>query len=57
MDRIVDALSSSISTMFLWAVIPAGLALIAVFFMGNDRLVIPDRSGKQKPKELTKQNG
>jgi len=56
MDRIVDALSSSISHMFLWALIPAGLSLVAVFFMGNDRMVIPARGGQGKPQpDLGKQ--
>ncbi|MWC27796.1 MDR family MFS transporter [Paenibacillus sp. MMS18-CY102] len=49
MDKIVDALSSSISTTFLWAAIPAGLSLAAVFYMGNDRLVIPNRGNAGKP--------
>ncbi|EFM10372.1 drug resistance transporter, EmrB/QacA subfamily [Paenibacillus curdlanolyticus YK9] len=51
MDKIVDALSSSISTMFLWAIIPAGLSLVAVFFMGNDRLIIPSRGQAGKAQQ------
>ncbi|RAV16392.1 MDR family MFS transporter [Paenibacillus contaminans] len=48
MDKIVDALSSSISTMFLWALIPAGLSLIAVMNMGNTRLLIPSKAEKEQ---------
>jgi hypothetical protein len=48
MDKIVDSLSSSISTMFLWALIPAGLALVTVMFMGNSRLIIPGKGQKEK---------
>lgn len=48
MDKIVDSLSSSISTMFLWALVPAGLALVTVMFMGNSRLIIPGKGQKEK---------
>lgn len=41
MNKIVDALSSSISTTFLWAVIPAVLIIAVVPFMGNTRMIIP----------------
>lgn len=46
MDKIVDALSSSISTMFMWALIPAVLALVTVFFMGDARLLVPGKEAK-----------
>ncbi|RAV01463.1 MDR family MFS transporter [Paenibacillus sp. YN15] len=41
MDKIVDALSSSISSTFLWVLVPAVLILVAVPFMGNARLLVP----------------
>ncbi|WP_438447239.1 MDR family MFS transporter [Gorillibacterium sp. sgz5001074] len=47
MDHIVSALSSSISTMFLWALVPAVLALVFVPYMGNSRLVIPGKPEKK----------
>jgi len=40
LDKIVDAMSSSIAHIFLVAVIPIGLAVIFVFMMGNSRVVI-----------------
>jgi len=43
MDKIVDSLSSSISTMFMWALIPAVLALVTVFFMGNACMIVPGK--------------
>ncbi|MBW7458339.1 MFS transporter, partial [Paenibacillus sepulcri] len=52
MDKIVDSLSSSISRMFMWGLIPAGLALMTVFFMGSSRLVIPNQSkGRDKERK------
>lgn len=35
MDKIVAALSESVSATFLWSIIPAGLALVCVLMMGN----------------------
>lgn len=49
MDKIVDALSSSISTTFLWVLVPTALILVAVPFMGSARLLIPAK-GEQKPR-------
>lgn len=46
LDTIVANLSSSISTMFLWALVPGGLALIVVLFMGKARLEIPSKGAK-----------
>ena len=40
LDKIIDALSSSIVQTFMWALVPAGLAFIFIFFMGNERMVI-----------------
>ncbi|MFD0696763.1 MDR family MFS transporter [Paenibacillus sp. GCM10027628] len=38
LDSIVSALSSSISQTFLWALIPAALGAISIFFMTNERM-------------------
>lgn len=38
LDQITAALADSIAHTFIWAIIPAALALIASFFMGGDRL-------------------
>ncbi|MBB6734878.1 MDR family MFS transporter [Cohnella zeiphila] len=46
LTKIIDALSSSITHMFMWAVAAAVLALIAVLFMGRDRLQLPAKGGK-----------
>lgn len=48
MKQIVDALSSSISTMFLWALIPAVLALVFVPYMGPARMILPERKPSRK---------
>ena len=40
LDKIIDALSSSIVQTFMWALVPAGLAFMFIFFMGNERMVI-----------------
>ncbi|REE78898.1 EmrB/QacA subfamily drug resistance transporter [Paenibacillus taihuensis] len=38
LDKIVSALSSSITYTFLWAIIPSVLALLFAFFMGREKL-------------------
>ena len=38
LDVIVNAMSTSISTTFFWSLIPVGIAIIAVFYMGNEKL-------------------
>lgn len=40
LEKIVDAMSSSISHIFLLAIIPIGIAAVFVFMMGNSRVVI-----------------
>lgn len=49
LDRIIDAMSSSITTMFLWALVPAVLALVAVLYMGKERLQLPPKGAKKQP--------
>ncbi|MBP2001753.1 EmrB/QacA subfamily drug resistance transporter [Paenibacillus shirakamiensis] len=38
LDKITASMSTSIVDTFVWAVIPAGLALLAAFFMGRDKM-------------------
>lgn len=38
MSKIVDTLSHSISTTFLWSIVPAGLALVCVSLMGGSSM-------------------
>ncbi|PYI55164.1 MDR family MFS transporter [Paenibacillus flagellatus] len=40
LNHITDALSSSISQTFVWTLIPAALALLSVFLMSKERLVV-----------------
>jgi len=44
LDKIIDAMSSSITHMFLWALVPAVLALVVVCFMGKAKLDIPAKA-------------
>ncbi|MBB6284500.1 MDR family MFS transporter [Geobacillus subterraneus] len=38
LDRLTEALASSIADTFLWALLPAALTIVCVLFMSNDRL-------------------
>ena len=40
LDKITEALSSSIVHTFMWALVPAGLAFLLIFIMGRERMVI-----------------
>ena len=55
LDKIIDALSSSIVQTFMWALVPAGLAFIFIFFMGNERMVIKKQQTNKKS-ETSKHN-
>ncbi|MGG1635810.1 MDR family MFS transporter [Paenibacillus sp. NRS-1760] len=48
MEKIVAALSDSVSTTFVWSIVPAGLALVCVLMMGNTGMkdIIGKREGK-----------
>lgn len=46
LDKVSEALSSSIVTTFAWAIIPAVLGLAAAFFMGRDKLEHTQESGE-----------
>ncbi len=48
LDKITDALSTSIVQTFTWALVPAALAFIFVFAMGTDRLIINSKVNEQK---------
>lgn len=48
LNRIVDALSSSIAHMFVWVIVPAILALLAVLFMGTAKLKLPAQGERSK---------
>lgn len=39
LEVIVNAMSTSISTTFFWSLIPVTISIIAVFYMGNERLI------------------
>ncbi|WML42135.1 MDR family MFS transporter [Neobacillus sp. OS1-2] len=40
LDKITDALSSSIVHTFTWALVPAGLAFLFIFILGKERMVM-----------------
>jgi hypothetical protein len=40
LDKITEALSSSIAHTFLWALVPAVLAALSVMLMSNERMKI-----------------
>ncbi|TWD92518.1 EmrB/QacA subfamily drug resistance transporter [Neobacillus bataviensis] len=47
LDKITDALSSSIVHTFTWALVPAGIAFLFIFILGKDRLrIITQASSK-----------
>jgi EmrB/QacA subfamily drug resistance transporter len=47
LDKIIDALSGSIVHTFTWALVPAGLAVLFIFVLGNERMVIPKKEGSK----------
>jgi len=44
LDVITNAMSNSISTTFLWALIPVAISVLAVFYMGPEKLEIQKKS-------------
>jgi EmrB/QacA subfamily drug resistance transporter len=44
LDVIVNAMSNSISTTFLWSLIPIAIAIVAVFFMGSEKLEVDNKT-------------
>jgi hypothetical protein len=51
LEKITAALSTSIAHTFVWAIIPAGLALVFVLYMSNERLIVPSSDVKAVPVE------
>ncbi|MEH7413751.1 MDR family MFS transporter [Neobacillus drentensis] len=47
LDKITDALSSSIVHTFTWALVPAGIAFLFIFILGKDRLRIHTQSASK----------
>lgn len=47
LEKITAALSSSIAHTFMWALVPAGLAVLVVLFMPGDRISPQKNRGKQ----------
>ncbi|MFX3673105.1 MAG: MDR family MFS transporter [Paenisporosarcina sp.] len=44
LEVIVNAMSNSISATFLWSLIPIAIAIIAVYFMGNEKLEVSKKT-------------
>jgi len=52
LDVIINAMSNSISATFFWSLIPIAIAIIAVFFMGNEKLEV-EKKTESVPEGLT----
>ncbi|MEH7336289.1 MDR family MFS transporter [Neobacillus drentensis] len=48
LDKITDALSSSIVHTFTWALVPAGIAFLFIFILGKERMVFHKQQGISK---------
>ncbi|MET0787170.1 MAG: MFS transporter, partial [Paenisporosarcina sp.] len=48
LDVIVHAMSNSISATFLWSLIPIAIAVVAVYFMGNEKLEVPKKASSER---------
>ncbi|MET1014219.1 MAG: MDR family MFS transporter [Paenisporosarcina sp.] len=48
LDVIVYAMSNSISATFLWSLIPIAIAVVAVYFMGNEKLEVPKKASSER---------
>jgi hypothetical protein len=46
LDKIIHAMSASITHTFLLTLIPIGIAAVTIFFMGNARVVVSKKSAK-----------
>ena len=49
MDAIVEFLSSSIASMYLWSLVLPVLAFAAILFMGNARMILPAKQQGEPP--------
>lgn len=52
LDRIIDSLSNSIVHTFMWALVPASLAFVFIFLMGNERLLVQKQEKRGKLKNI-----
>ncbi len=52
LDKISEAMATSISHTFMWTFVPVGIALIFIFFMGNEKVIIPETNKHRKEQEL-----
>jgi len=48
LHKISDAMASSVTTTFMWALIPIALAFIAILLMGNESLATPAEETRKK---------
>jgi len=48
LHKITDAMASSVTSTFKWALIPIALAFIAILLMGNEKLMAPAQESKRK---------
>jgi EmrB/QacA subfamily drug resistance transporter len=48
LHKITDAMASSVTSTFQWALIPIALGFIAIILMGNEKLVVPSQEAKRK---------
>jgi EmrB/QacA subfamily drug resistance transporter len=51
LDTITGILASSIAHTFMWALVPAGLALLFILMMGNERVQVSRPAAKPNPGE------
>lgn len=49
LEVIVNAMSNSISATFLWSLIPIAIAVVAVYFMGNEKLEVSKNAPANEP--------
>jgi hypothetical protein len=55
LHKMVEALSSSIAHMFIWALIPAVLAAISILLMSNERMTVYAKGAPQQAVQPGKQ--
>lgn len=49
LEVIVNAMSNSISATFLWSLIPIAIAIVAVYYMGNEKLEVSKKAPVNEP--------
>lgn len=55
LEKLTAGISSSIATTFMWAIIPAGLAIIFVFLMSKERIIIAKKQVPRPEQPLAEQ--